>query len=430
LEGRFLFFIGIDWATDEHRVCLIDARGKKLSERSVPHSGSGITQLLAWVTEQTMQSADRVGIAIEIPRGAVVESLAERGYAVFSINPKQLDRFRDRHSVAGAKDDGRDAFVLADSLRTDLHLFHPVRIGDPLLIRIRELSRLEDDLRQDWSRLTNQLRDQLHRYYPQMLQLSSAADEPWLWELLELAPLPTHACKLKKNRVERLLSKFRIRRLSETQVLNALQTQPLPLAPGTAESAAEICLLLITRLKVLYTQKAELVKRIETLLDQLASSTPAGSDEREYADATVLRSLPGVGRVVAATMLAEASQALEERDYHALRSYSGIAPVTRQSGKKKQIIMRYGCNARLRHALYHWSRVNVQLDQRSREHYHRLRQAGHSHGRALRGIADRLLAVLIAMLKNQTLYDPDRRTRVTMALPGETEAGNAGKQPR
>ncbi|MDQ2844138.1 MAG: IS110 family transposase [Acidobacteriota bacterium] len=409
MDARFLFLVGVDWATDEHRVCLMHASGKKISERTVPHSGTGITQFLNWITEQTMQPADRVGVAIEVPRGAIVETLAERGYAVFSINPKQLDRFRDRHSVAGAKDDSLDAFVLADSLRTDLHCFQPVHVGDPLIIRIRDLSRLEDDLRQDWSRLTNQLRDQLHRYYPQLLHLSPAADEPWLWELLELAPFPTQACTLKKRRIEKLLSQYRICRLSATQVISELVTQPLQVAPGTAESAAEVCLLLVVRLKGLYDQKAEVAKRVETVLDQLTLATPAGSDKCGLGDAKVLRSLPGVGRVVAATMLAEASQALAERNYQALRSYSGIAPVTRQSGKKRQVIMRYGCNARLRHALYHWSRVSVQLDQRSREHYLRLRQAGHSHGRALRGIADRLLAVLIAMLKNQTLYDPDRR---------------------
>jgi hypothetical protein len=114
---------------------------------------------------------------------------------------------------------------------------------------------LEDDLRQDWSRLTNQLRDQLHRYYPQMLRLSPAADEPWLWSLLELVPFPAQARTLKKKQVEKLLGKHRIRRLSVIQVINELQTQPLQLAPGTAESAAEVCLLLVIRLKSLYEQK-------------------------------------------------------------------------------------------------------------------------------------------------------------------------------
>ena len=83
----------------------------------------------------------------------------------------------------------------------------------------------------------------------------------------------------------------------------------------------------------------------------------------------------------------------------------------RTTGKKKQVVMRYGCNGRLREALYHWSRISVQIDDYSRQHYHRLRASGHSHGRALRGIGDRLLSVLISMLKNQTIYDPMRRSQ-------------------
>lgn len=371
------------------------------------HSGPGIQEFLDWIVQKTGGAGERVAVGIEVPRGAIVEALLERCYSVFSINPKQLDRFRDRHTVAGAKDDSRDAFVLADSLRTDMHCFQSVNTADPLVIRIRELSRLEHDMQQDWSRLTNQLRDQIHRYYPQLLHLSPAADESWIWELLQMAPLPSQALKLRKTSIQKLLSRFRIRRLSAEQVLTELKLKPLPVSPGTAEAASEACVLIIARLKLLHHQRAEIGKRIEAVLDEL-SVAPAGDQGRER-DVEVLRSLPGVGRVVAATILAEASQLLSERNYQALRSYAGIAPVTRQSGKKKQVIMRYGCNGRLREALYHWARISVQIDDYSRQHYHRLRAAGHSHGRTLRGIGDRLLSVLVSMLKHQTTYDPMRR---------------------
>ena len=399
----FLFFVGIDWATEEHRVCLLEAKGHIILERNVSHSGSGICEFLDWLSQQTGLTASQVAVAIEVPRGAIVEALVERGDTVFSINPKQLDRFRDRYSVAGAKDDSRDAFVLADSLRTDAHCFQAICIAEPLLIRLRELSRLEDDLRQDWSRLTNQPRGQIHRYFPQLLRLPPAADEPWLWELLEVAPVPAQGRNLRKTRIEQRLHRYRIRRLSAQQILAELKVEPLPVAPGTVEAASEACLLLIARLKLLQEQKMQVAKRIEAVLEQL---TVNNQQEGAQRDVEVLRSLPGVGRVVAATMLAEAAPPLAQRDYQALRSYAGIAPVTRQSGKKKQVIMRYGCNTRLRQALYHWSRVSVQLDEYSRRHYHRLRQAGHSHGRALRGLGDRLLAMLVSMLKTQTVYDP------------------------
>ncbi|MEZ5356659.1 MAG: transposase [Bryobacteraceae bacterium] len=82
-----------------------------------------------------------MAVSIEMPReGGSQTNWLSGEFTVFSLNPKQMDRFRDLHTVPGAKDDSRDAFVMADSLRTDLHLFHRVRLDDRLIIRIRELS--------------------------------------------------------------------------------------------------------------------------------------------------------------------------------------------------------------------------------------------------------------------------------------------------
>ena len=165
-------------------------------------------------------------------------------------------------------------------------------------------------------------------------------------------------------------------------------------------------LLLLPRLRLLNQQRAELAKRVQAVLDELTTASPKTNQHR---DAAIVRSLPGVGRKVAATMLSEASQPIAERDYHALRCYGGAAPITRQSGKKLSVVMRRGCNERLRNALYHWSRTSVIWDPRSKRAYAEMRARGHSHGRALRGIADRWLSVLIRMLRDQTLYDPEKR---------------------
>ncbi len=409
--SQYLFFVGIDWATEKHSVCVLDCEGNKVGERQAQHSGLGLQQLLVWLRQQTAVAPDQVAFGIETPAGAVVDTLLEHNYQGFHLNPKQFDRFRDRHSVAGAKDDSLDAYVIADSLRTDRQCFHPIQLDAPQIVRLRTLSRLEDDLGQDWSRLTNQLRQQLHRYFSQMLELSPAADEPWIWELFETAPLPALARKLRPAQVGKLLRRHRIRRFSASQVLEQLRTPPLPVAPGIAEAASEACLLLVLRLRLLAQQRKDVAQRMQTILSDLAQDSHC----QQHRDVQVLSSLPGVGRIIAATMLVEASQPLAHRDYHALRAYGGVAPVTRQSGKRRQVIMRYGCNQRLRRALYHWARVSLQKDSRSRTHYHRLREKGHSHGRALRGVADRLLAMLIAMLRNGTAYDPQRRSANQLA---------------
>jgi len=404
VEGDYKLFVGVDWATEAHEVRLIDGQGKVRHARSVEHSGAGITAFVDWLDKESCGRPGCVAVAIEIPRGAVVEALAERGFHVYSINPKQLDRFRDRHTVAGAKDDSRDAYVLADSLRTDRHLFRRVQIDDPLVIQIRELSRMDEDLRRESNALSNRLREQLHRFYPQMLKLCPAANEPWLWALLVLAPTPTKAKRIRRESVKKLLRTHRIRRIDAETALATLREPAVHVAPGTVEAATQHIEMLTPRLRLVYKQRKQCTTRIEQLLDELQSDDSEGS-EREHRDVDIIRSLPGVGTRVSATMLAEASTALAARDYHALRAHGGVAPVTRQSGKRKSVLMRHGCSGRLRNAFYHWARVAVQHDPICGTRYEALRKRGHTHGRALRTVADRLLRILVAMLKAGTVYD-------------------------
>lgn len=217
---------------------------------------------------------------------------------MFSINPKQLDRFRDRYSPAGAKDDRRDAFVLADSLRTDMHCFHSVRQDDPVVIRLRDLSRLDDDIGEELNRVNNQFREQLNRFFPQLLKLSPSADEPWLWELFQMASLPAKAARLSEAKVTRILRDHRIRRLDAAQVRTALAGTPLTLARGTAEAASERALFLLPRLRLLRQQRAEIAKRIGSVLGELSAPLVDDNDSQkaEHRDAAILLSLPGVGR--------------------------------------------------------------------------------------------------------------------------------------
>jgi len=127
----------------------------------------------------------------------------------------------------------------------------------------------------------------------------------------------------------------------------------------------------------------------------------------------ILASLPGVGRTVLATLLAEGSEPLQRRDYAAMRSLTGVAPVTKQSGKSRYVVRRQACNDRLGNACYHWARVAVQHDPRSRAKYAELRKRGHTHGRALRSVADRLLAVAFAMLRSGSTFNPDLAVQKT-----------------
>jgi transposase len=412
---NFRWFAGIDWAAEKYDVWVLDADGKKIAKRIIQHNGSAIAELLDGLEELAGGNPEAMAIAIETPWGAMVESLVERKFAVFAINPKQLDRFRDRYTVAGAKDDSRDALVLGDSLRTDEACFHRVELDSAQMLRLRELSRLQEELQIQENRLSNQLWEQLHRYYPQMLALSPGANEPWLWDLIEMAPLPSQAGQLKLVAVKRLLRSYRIRRVNAEEVVEILKARPLQLAPGAREAASEHVMVLLPLLRSVHEQHERVGKRVKGILKELSVSTSSEDETtQKHSDAAILLSLPGVGQCVGATMLAEASQPLMERDYHALRCYTGCAPVTRQSGNRRVVMMRRACSERLRNALYYWSMGSLQ-DAWARAYYHRQRAGGNSHAGALRSLGDRWLGVLIAMLKSGTLYDPAQRGQPAQA---------------
>src|SRR5215210_3359483 len=160
-----LAYVGVDWAAETHYAYALDARGSKIGHRSFAHSGDGLAELSNWIRTATGAKPHHIAIGIEVPHGPVVESLMDAGFQVHAVNPKQLDRFRDRFTMAGAKDDRLDAYVLADALRTDSRLYRHLEPMHPTIVELREWSRMTEDLSVERNRLANRFRHQLWRYF-------------------------------------------------------------------------------------------------------------------------------------------------------------------------------------------------------------------------------------------------------------------------
>ena len=398
------WFAGVDWGSEKHQACLLDEAGAVVGERAFRHDGAGLAALCDWLVSLA-GGARAVAVAIEVPHGPVVDALLDRGFAVHAIDPKQLDRLRDRFSIAGAKDDRRDARVAAAGLRTDPHLFRRVAAGDPAVVELREWSRLAEELQRERVRLGNRIRQQLWRYYPQLLGLSEDVTPEWILELWTVAPTPAKAARLREATVARLLGRHRIRRLDAASVLDVLRQPAVTVAAGVTEAAVLHLRSLVARLRLANTEFHQAEQKLDELCARLSQDAAAAA--RGPSDAVILRSLPGVGTIILATLLTEAGDPLARRDRTALRTLSGVAPVTKRSGKTCVVVMRYAAQVRLRRAVFHWARVAVVHDPKSRSRYEALRARGHSYGRALRGVADRLLGVACVLLQRQVLFDPD-----------------------
>src|SRR3954465_9653631 len=235
-EETIRWFAGIDWGSAKHQACLLDGAGTVVGERAFAHGGAGLAALCDWLVSMAGDPGS-VAVAIEVPHGPVVDALLDRGFAVYAINPKQLERLRDRISLAGAKDDRRDARVAAGGLRTDLHLFRRVLAGDPSVVGLREWARLGGGLEDGGVRLGIRVRQQLWRYYPQLLELSDDVTAEWVLALWSMAPTPAQAARLREATLARLLRQHRIRKLDAPAVLDILRQPAITVAPGVTEAA-------------------------------------------------------------------------------------------------------------------------------------------------------------------------------------------------
>ena len=263
------------------------------------------------------------------------------------------------------------------------------------------------------------MRDQLWRYYPQFLDaVDSDVAAPWALDLWRSLPTPRAGQRVRQVTLTKVLKQHRIRRIDAATLRERLRAPAFELAPGATEAATAHVRLVAERLALVNRQLAHARQELDRLVHQLAEAAPADCPDAaaeddpdsstQQPDAAILLSMPGIGTGVLAALLAEAGDAVQRRDYDALRCLCGVAPVTQRSGKSLLVTRRLAAHGRLRDAAYHWARVAAQRDAVSHDKYRKLRGRGHGHARALRSVADRLLNVACAMLRAGTRFDPQR----------------------
>jgi endonuclease III len=421
-------YVGIDWGSTDNHVCVVDNQGEVKDRFVFELTREGIEKLLGRVDchGKLQQSV----FVLERPEGLLVEQLLGRELEVWHLNPKQMDRFRDRFSVAGAKDDARDSYVLACCARTDSRLFRRVRCIPAGFQLLRVKSRLHTRAVADVVRHQHRGRAALADYYPSFLTVSKDLQYDWVRALWRLAPTPEAARKLKPARVRDLLRKARVQRDAE-EVVALLRADSLVASPALVEASRAEVALAIDMLDVAVRHERRIERELEGILDELEATTePARAPEAEGAappqesheepnrvaiTTTAVRSMPGVGCKIAAVLLGEAWEGLLEGSYPDVRLLSGVAPVTSVTGvtrkrKRKQrlpVVMRRACNEHLRDIMHLWGSSAARTE-RWGEYRRTLLARGHTVARANRQVADRLLEVLCAVIRHGTTYDASR----------------------
>ncbi len=402
-------FVGVDWGSETHAACVVDETGAVLDVFEVGHDPGGIGELVRrGVGEGELTD---VTFVLERRDGLLVDALLRQGAVTWHINPKQVDRFRDRFSPAGSKSDALDARVLADSARTDPRAFQRVEARPAELVELRGIGRLHTALGESRDRLVNQANEALGRYHPAFVALQVDLCTDWGRALFKLAPNPDKARKVRRPAIDQLLRAHRVRKVTAEQVVACLRSAALVAAEGVQlveQLSVEAC---VAQLDAVVEHLRVVERRMEKLLGEVCAAPPGSATAAWAPAATALLSMPGVGSKIAATVLAEAPEALRSADYPALRGVAGTAPVTKASGKRSKtpaVSMRHGCNVHLRNAMHHWGRTAAQADPHWADYRRGCLARGHTAGRANRQVADRLLRVLTALVSHGTTYDVAR----------------------
>lgn len=386
------YYLGVDWADQTHAVWVVDEDGTKVAARTVAHTAEGLSE---WGRELDEWRAQRIELwaAIERPEGRVVDFLLDHGVMVYPVNPKALDRARDRFRQSGAKSDPFDARVLADFLRTDhAHL----QALQPSSDAAQELKLLTEDcqrhIRQQ-TRLVNQLTATLKAYYPRALEVAELTTA-LAREFLQAYPTPEAVTALTERQWQRWA---RAHRLSETRtraLWDVLQQPQLPVPAHVVRAKARLMQSLVTQLTPVVAAVGEYREAIEDFFARMPAAPWA-------------RTLPiGKHGITAPTLWARLGDAPGRwESFRHLQAQAGAVPVTKRSGKQRVVQFRFACDKALRYVVDQVAFLSLLSSAWARAYYDQQRARGHSHRQALRALGAKWLKIIFVMWQRQVPYD-------------------------
>jgi len=400
-----VLYVGDDWAENHHDVEIQDATGRRLGKARLPEGIAGVARLHELIAEhlpaatgagsEAVAEPEQVLIGIETDRGPWVQALVAAGYRVYPINPRQVARFRERHSNAGAKSDARDAHTLADMVRTDGHQLRAIAGDSPAATGVKILARAHQTLVWERTRHQLRLRSGLREYFPAALVAFDDLVARDALELLGKAPDPTAAARLTRAQIVAALRRARRRDVDAkaAAIAAALRT------PALTQPAA-----VVAAFAAVARSLTAVISAVSGEIDRLAREMAAAFDR--HPDAQIYRSQPGIAAVVGPRVLGEfGDDPGRYADARARKNFAGTSPITRQSGKKQTVHARYVHNARLVDALSRQAQAALSGSAGARAYYDRQRARGLGHQAALRQLANRLVGILHGCLRARTLYD-------------------------
>lgn len=378
-----MIFVGIDWADQEHEVCIINQDGTELARFRVQHSRQGLESLRKHIL-QHVNLPEEAPCFLETSQGLLVQFLLENGFPVYPLNPKVVDY---RRKPSGAKSDAIDARLLAEIGRSDFRRLRRLNPDSEHLQELKTLCRDQDALLREATRLTNQLTACLKEYYPVALELFSRPTSPVALAFLRAYPTLETARKASLAELAAFLKAHRHPQAEAAaqRIYEKLHAPQLSARPGITRAKSRFMLVLVAQLLPVL----EAIRQYDEEITRLFSSHP---------DSVIFASLPGAGKRLAPRLLAGWGEDRGRYDSAAaLQALAGTSPVLYQSGKYRFVRCRRACVKFLRRTLHLFAYQSARLVSWARAYYLQKRAAGKSHHEAVRALANIWVRIIFAM---------------------------------
>lgn len=388
-------WVGIDWADQEHAICLIDPRTQTPEWTKLDQDPEAIDQWVAGLQQRF--PGQKVAVCLEQKRGALVYALMKFDCLVLvPVNPKQLARFREALGPSGAKDDPTDAWLLAELLAKHSEHLRPWRPDEVNTRKIRLLAEDRRSLVNQRTALTNRLKSRLKQYFPLALQVcgTSIYGEMACQLLMRYPSLK----KLQAASDEQLEAFYREHHCYRSKILVERIQLIRRAKPLTTDSAILESSMLIV--EVLVKQILTLNQGIEQYDAQLATLM------QDHPDANIFQALPGAGPAMAPRLLAAmGSDRQRLTSAQEVQQLSGIAPVTRQSGKSRVVRRRWAASKFLRQTFHEFAAHSIKHSAWAKAYYDMMRARGNNYQAAVRALAFKWIRIIFRCWKDRTLYD-------------------------
>jgi transposase len=405
--------VGIDWAAEEHAVCVLDATGKKTGAFTIAHTKDGFDKAVAKLA--SLGAPAETLVAIERPDGRLVDRLLEAGHPVVPVSGKAIKAWREAEVASGAKSDPGDAEVIAEYLR--LRLRH-LRVLDPFSAETRALRtvvRARDDLVHARVAAHNQLEACLDAFWPGAKVIFADVTSEIALAFLERYPTPASAKALGEKRMAAFCTKHGYSgRRSATELLERLGSAPDGIGAGPeAEARRDAVMGYVGVIRALNTSTKALARSITAHLG-------------EHPDSEIFTSLPRSGQVNAAQMLAEWGDCRGAYDdSEAVAAMAGLTPVTKASGKHSAVHFRWACNTRFRVAVTTFADNSRHDSPWAADVYRRAVQRGCDHPHAVRILARAWVRVIYRCWVDGVPYDATKHLAAVRFVEERAQADAA-----